>query len=127
MQQTNHDEYWLYFDTIGRHGRRFPRNSQIGSRFAPDGTYSFLLCGRIGWRCAGIEVPELHFEDADARMLHDRAFVARESAETLIPDIGRRAAQLKQPLARFLDDFRLTMSSSRMLLPFPCNCRWRRP
>lgn len=67
----------------------------------------FYCAGELDGAVPGLEVPELHFEDADARMLHDRAFVARESAETLIPDIGRRAAQLKQPLARFLDDFQI--------------------
>lgn len=50
----------------------------------------------------GLEDGRLHFEDEMAKELHDRAFVAKETAVTLLPDIEKRAAELKRPLHQFL-------------------------
>ncbi|MFZ1396239.1 MAG: glycosyltransferase family 4 protein [Candidatus Promineifilaceae bacterium] len=50
----------------------------------------------------GLEDRRLHFADDLAKDLHDRAFVQREAAATLLPDIHKRAAELKRPLHQFL-------------------------
>ncbi|WP_420643127.1 glycosyltransferase [Candidatus Leptofilum sp.] len=50
----------------------------------------------------GLEDGRLHFEDEIAKNLHDRAFVEKETAVTLLPDIEKRAAELKRPLRQFL-------------------------
>ena len=52
----------------------------------------------------GLEDQRLHFEDAVAKALHDRAFVAKETAETLLPDIQQRVQELKRPLRHFLTE-----------------------
>lgn len=65
----------------------------------------FYCAGELDGTVPGLAAPELHFADAVAKELHDRAFVARESAETLMPDIDKRAAQLREPLARFCDTY----------------------
>ncbi|WP_420632240.1 glycosyltransferase [Candidatus Leptofilum sp.] len=50
----------------------------------------------------GLEDPRLHFEDEVAKNLHDRAFFEKETAATLLPDIQKRAAELKRPLRQFI-------------------------
>jgi len=55
----------------------------------------------------GLEDPRLHFEDAVAKALHDRAFVAKETAASLRPDIEKRAQELKRPLHQFLIQYQI--------------------
>ncbi|MAU02064.1 MAG: glycosyl transferase family 1 [Anaerolineaceae bacterium] len=55
----------------------------------------------------GLEDSRLHFEDEVAKELHDRAFVAKETAVTLLPDIEKRAAELKRPLHQFLTQYQI--------------------
>lgn len=50
----------------------------------------------------GLEDRRLHFEDDAAKELHDRAFVHKETADSLLPDIHQRAQALKRPLRQFL-------------------------
>ena len=52
----------------------------------------------------GLEDGRLHFEDDLAKDLHDRAFVEKETAVTLLPNIEKRAAELKRPLRQFLTE-----------------------
>lgn len=55
----------------------------------------------------GLEDTRLHFADEVAKELHDRAFVAKETAVTLLPDIEKRAAELKRPLHQFLTQYQI--------------------
>jgi glycosyltransferase involved in cell wall biosynthesis len=52
----------------------------------------------------GLEDRRLHFADEVAKDLHDRAFFEKETAVTLLPDIGKIAAELKRPLRQFLTE-----------------------
>ena len=62
----------------------------------------FYCAGELDDHLEGVVDPALHFEDSIARNLHDRAFVDKETAVTLLPDIQRQAQTLKRPLHRFL-------------------------
>ena len=62
----------------------------------------FYFAGKLDPNLEGLEDPRLHFEDAVAKTLHDRAFVEKETAVSLLPDIAKRAQELKRPLRQFL-------------------------
>lgn len=64
-----------------------------------------FCAGELDSHLEGLADPLLHFEDATAQALHHRAFVAHESAETLLPDIHKQAQLLKRPLRRFLKQY----------------------
>ncbi len=64
----------------------------------------FYCAGELDPNLEGLEDPRLHFEDAAAKDLHDRAFVAKETAVSLLPDIHQRAQELKRPLRQFLTE-----------------------
>lgn len=65
----------------------------------------FYCAGELDSHFEGLEDPRLHFEDAVARTLHDRVFVEKETADTLLPAIHQRAQELKRPLRRFLTQY----------------------
>ncbi|MCA9943159.1 MAG: glycosyltransferase family 4 protein, partial [Anaerolineales bacterium] len=66
------------------------------------GHHVFYCAGELDPNLEGLEDPRLHFEDAVAKTLHDRAFVEKETAVSLLPDIAKRAQELKRPLRQFL-------------------------
>ena len=66
------------------------------------GHHVFYCAGELDDNLEGVVDPALHFEDTIARNLHDRAFVDKETAVTLLPDIQRQAQTLKRPLHGFL-------------------------
>ena len=65
------------------------------------------MCGELDDHLEGVADPRLHFEDAVAKALHDRAFVEKETAATLLPDIDQRAQKLKRPLRHFLTQYNI--------------------
>ena len=67
----------------------------------------FYCAGELDSHLEGLSDPRLHFEDELAKSLHDRAFVEKETAVTLLPDIHQRAAELKRPLHQFLTQFNI--------------------
>ncbi len=67
----------------------------------------FYCAGELDPNLEGLEDPRLHFEDAAAKDLHDRAFVAKETAVSLLPDIHQRAQELKRPLRQFLTEYNI--------------------
>jgi glycosyltransferase involved in cell wall biosynthesis len=79
--------------------------AKLAAVYRQMGHLVFYCAGELDGTVPGLEAPELHFEDAIAKELHNRAFVARESAETLLPEINTRADTLKQPLNQFIDQF----------------------
>lgn len=66
---------------------------------------TYFCAGELDSHLKGLADPLLHFEDATAQALHHRAFVAHESAKTLLPDIHKQAQLLKRPLRRFLQQY----------------------
>ena len=72
----------------------------------PFGHEIFYCAGQLDpeLKKRGLEDRRLHFEDEVAKELHDRAFVHKEAAATLLPDIHKRAAELKRPLYQFLTE-----------------------
>lgn len=71
------------------------------------GHHVFYCAGELDNHLEGVVDPALHFEDSIARNLHDRAFVDKETAVTLLPDIQRQAQTLKRPLHRFLSQYNI--------------------
>ena len=74
----------------------------VAQRF---GHQVYYCAGELDSNLEGVVDPALHFEDEIARQLHDRAFVEQESAVSLLPDIDRRAQELKRPLRHFLEKY----------------------
>ena len=64
----------------------------------------FYCAGELDNNLPGLEDSRLHFEDEIAKHLHDRAFVEKETAVTLLPHIQQRAQELKRPLRQFLTE-----------------------
>ena len=67
----------------------------------------FYCAGELDSHLTGLSDPRLHFEDELAKSLHDRAFMEKETAVTLLPDIHQRAAELKRPLHQFFTQFNI--------------------
>lgn len=67
----------------------------------------FYCAGELDPNLEGLADPRLHFEDAAAKDLHDRAFMAKETAVSLLPDIQQRAQELKRPLRHFLTKYNI--------------------
>ncbi|MCP4416753.1 MAG: glycosyltransferase family 4 protein [Chloroflexi bacterium] len=66
---------------------------------------AYFCAGELDNHLEGLANSMLHFEDKVAQELHHRAFVAQETAVTLLPDIQQRAQELKRPLRHFLKKY----------------------
>ncbi|MCA9934235.1 MAG: glycosyltransferase family 4 protein [Ardenticatenaceae bacterium] len=69
------------------------------------GHESFYCAGELDDHVPGLLAPELHFRDATAVNLGERAFLRGDTA--VLPDIAKRARQLKKPLRQFLSDYQI--------------------
>ena len=75
---------------------------EVAKRFGHD---VFYCAGELDSDFTGLVDSRLHFEDPVAQQLHDRAFIEKETAVSLLPDIQKRAQDLKRPLHNFLNKF----------------------
>lgn len=66
------------------------------------GHHAYYCAGELDANLEGLADPRLHFADELAKRLHDRAFVEKETAASLLPDIHKRAQELKRPLRQFI-------------------------
>lgn len=69
------------------------------------GHEAFYCAGELAGDSPGLLVPEIHFQDPAAVALGERAFGGAEPDPELEKAIAERAAQLKRPLAHFLEQY----------------------
>ncbi len=79
----------------------------------------FYCAGELDGEIPGMLIPEIHFEDAVAQSLGERAFGGSEADPTLLNDIADRAEVLKRPLAKFLDDYKVDFVIPQNIFAIP--------
>lgn len=79
----------------------------------------FYCAGELDADVPGMLIPEMHFRDQTAVVLGERAFGGPEPDPVLAAALAERAAELKRPLRRFLDDYRIDYVISQNIFAIP--------
>jgi len=79
----------------------------------------FYCAGELDRDDLGMEIPEIHFRDPVAMALGAWAFNGSEPDPMLEEAIFTRAAELREPLGRFLDEFAIEYVITQNILSLP--------